>query len=98
MSFPFLRNSFSNFRDFRFQFLVILFYNIYIVMSLNESRSFQSMLTTHNTDLMNNKTTRPDCCYIMTSDKICSLSDATDRELREGHNLAKLYKSGEFNA
>ena len=69
-----------------------------IVMSLNESRSFQSMLTTHNTDLMNNKTTRPDCCYIMTSDKICSLSDASDRELREGHNLAKLYKSGEFNA
>ena len=28
MSFPFIRNSFSNFRDFYFQFLVLLVYNI----------------------------------------------------------------------
>lgn len=68
-----------------------------IVKTLNELSGFQSVLTTHNTGLMNNRITRPDCCYIMTQDRICSLVNATDRELREGHNLAKLYKSGEFD-
>ena len=29
VSFPFIRNSFSNFRDFYFQFLVLLVYNIH---------------------------------------------------------------------
>ena len=33
----------------------------------------------------------------MTDGKITSLRKATDRELREGHNLEKLYKGGEFN-
>lgn len=68
-----------------------------VVRTLNELSNFQSILTTHNTDLMNNKITRPDCCYIMTRERISSLANATDRELREGHNLEKLYKSGEFD-
>lgn len=68
-----------------------------IVKALNKSMTFQSVLTTHNTSLMTNSLTRPDCCYIMTENRITSLKNATDRELREGHNLEKLYKSGEFN-
>ena len=40
---------------------------------------------------------RPDCYFILTENKITSLTNATDRELREGHNLEKLYKSGEFD-
>ena len=67
------------------------------VVKLLNGTNFQTILTTHNTDLMTNKLTRPDCCYIMTRNKISNLSKATTRELREGHNLEKLYKSGEFS-
>lgn len=69
-----------------------------MIETLNKMTGFQSVLTTHNTDLMSNKLTRPDCCFVMTKGKITALCDATDRELREGHNLEKLYKSGEFDA
>ena len=69
----------------------------YIIDKLNSSKNFQSAVTTHNTYLMTNRLTRPDCCFIMTDNKISSLKAATRRELREGHNLEKLYISGEFN-
>ncbi|MBQ8074339.1 MAG: ATP-binding protein [Clostridia bacterium] len=68
----------------------------YIIKKLNQGRNFQSAVTTHNTYLMNNRLTRPDCCFIMTNNKISSLKNATPRELREGHNLEKLFLSGEF--
>ena len=57
----------------------------------------QIVLTTHNTNLMTNDLMRPDCLFILSKDgKITALCDATDRELREGHNLEKLYIGGEF--
>lgn len=40
---------------------------------------------------------RPDCYFILTKNKLTSFANATNRELREGHNLEKLYMSGEFN-
>lgn len=55
------------------------------------------ILTSHNTNLLTNKIMRPDCYFILSGSRIVSIADATDRELREGHNLEKLYKSGEFN-
>lgn len=57
----------------------------------------QVIVTTHNTNLMTNRLMRPDCLFILSrSGTLTALSDATPRELREGHNLEKLYISGEF--
>ena len=57
----------------------------------------QIILTTHNTNLMTNHLMRPDCYFILSqSGQLTALRDATRRELREGHNLEKMYISGEF--
>lgn len=57
----------------------------------------QILLTTHNTNLMTNYLMRPDCLLILSQDgRLTPLCDATERELREGHNLEKLYIAGEF--
>lgn len=59
----------------------------------------QIILTTHNTNLMSNRYFRPDCLFILSRDgRLTALCDATTRELREGHNLEKMYISGEFDA
>lgn len=67
-----------------------------VVQLLNEQSGFQSVLTTHNTYLMQNRLTRPDCCFLMTKNKITNLYDSTDREIREAHNLEKMYINGAF--
>lgn len=57
----------------------------------------QLIMTSHNTNLMTNKIMRPDCLFILSSrGTLTALCDATERELREGHNLEKMYISGEF--
>lgn len=68
-----------------------------IVLRLNSNRSFQSFLTSHNTYLMQNKLTRPDCCFIMTNCKITNLFNSTEKEIREAHNLEKMYRNGAFH-
>ena len=40
---------------------------------------------------------RPDCYLIMDSRGIMSLPDLTDREIREGNNLERLLRGGEFD-
>lgn len=67
-----------------------------IVKRLNSQTSFQSILTSHNTYLMSNKLTRPDCTYILTPQYMKNLSSCTDKELREAHNIEKLYREGAF--
>lgn len=68
-----------------------------IINRLNGCTNMQVILTSHNTYLMQNRLTRPDCCFIMTDNKITSLSNATDKEIREAHNLEKMYVNGAFN-
>ncbi|WP_392448105.1 ATP/GTP-binding protein [Capnocytophaga canis] len=56
----------------------------------------QFVLTTHNTSVMSNDLLRPDCYFIMNKERIASLPYLTDKELREGHNLEKIYKANGF--
>ncbi len=67
-----------------------------LVKKLNEMDNFQTILTSHNTYLMNNEITRPDSCFIMTTNSIKALADCTDKEIREAHNLEKMYRNGAF--
>ena len=58
----------------------------------------QIILTTHDTNIMSNELFRPDCLFILSQKGfITPLNKATKRELREGHNLEKMYISGEFD-
>lgn len=57
----------------------------------------QIVITSHNTNLMTNRLMRPDCMFILSrKGSLTALCNATTRELREGHNLEKMYISGEF--
>ena len=57
----------------------------------------QMIMTSHNTNLMTNRLMRPDCLFILSSSgTLTALCNATLRELREGHNLEKMYIAGEF--
>lgn len=68
-----------------------------VVSMLENEVKCQVVLTSHNTNLLSNKIMRPDCYFILSNGKLKSVVNSTERELREGHNLEKLYKSGEFN-
>lgn len=68
-----------------------------IVNILERMSKAQIIMTSHNTNLLSNRIMRPDCYFILTHDRLTSFANATRRELREGHNLEKLYMSGEFN-
>ncbi|QZE14167.1 AAA family ATPase [Halosquirtibacter laminarini] len=57
----------------------------------------QFILTTHNTSIMTNDLLRPDCYFVMNSQKIKSLPNLTKKELREAHNLSKIYSAGGFD-
>lgn len=69
-----------------------------VIFFKNKYPNTQMILTTHNTNLMTNKLMRPDTLFILSeTGKLTALCDATKRELREGHNLEKMYISGEFD-
>lgn len=57
----------------------------------------QTIMTSHDTSLLDNRRLRPDCCLMMDSDGLSSFADRTDRDLRQAHNLEKMYRGGEFD-
>ncbi len=57
----------------------------------------QFILTTHNTSIITNDLLRPDCYFLMNKTAIRSLANSTSKELREAHNIEKMYKAGSFN-
>lgn len=68
-----------------------------VIKFLLQYKNMQAILTSHNTNLADNKLMRPDCYYILKNGRIKSFVDSTNRELREGHNLSKMLKEGEFD-
>ena len=57
----------------------------------------QVVITTHNTNVMTNELLRPDCYFIMDDKGVTPIYEKTDKELREAHNIEKMYKAGTFN-
>ena len=86
-------------------FLVIDEFDAYYHHELSEKilkiiQSFdnmQSMVTTHTVTLLRTNCTRPDCAFIIDKLGIKNLSNRTDKELREAHNIEKLYRDNRFS-
>jgi AAA15 family ATPase/GTPase len=68
----------------------------FVVKELKKTNT-QVILTTHNTSIMTNDLLRPDCYFLMNKEVIKPLSKCTDRELRFGHNLEKMYRAEAFD-
>lgn len=64
---------------------------------LKKISGVQIFTTTHNTDLMSNDLLRPDGYFLLENNSIKAIADLTDKELRQAHNLQKMYKAGAFN-
>lgn len=60
------------------------------------SLNCQVFTSSHNTYLMTNDLLRPDCNFILNDGKIKPFSDCTDKELRFGHNIEKLFRGNTF--
>lgn len=56
----------------------------------------QVFTSSHNTYLMTNDLLRPDCNFIVDENKIKPLCDCTEKELRFGHNIEKLFRGNTF--
>lgn len=67
-----------------------------ILKLVSDMDNTQAIFTTHNSYLASNELLRPDCYFTLDKGKLVSFVDGTDRELREGHNLEKMLRNGEF--
>lgn len=56
----------------------------------------QVFTSSHNTYLMTNDLLRPDCNFIVYDNKLKALCDCTEKELRFGHNIEKLFRGDAF--
>lgn len=94
---------YKHFKDIKFLFIdeFDAFYHFKlsknIIKNLIEYENMQTVLTSHNTYIVNNDLLRPDCYFRLKDGTLKSFADSTDRELREGHNLEKMLRQGEFD-
>lgn len=56
----------------------------------------QVLLTTHDQTIMDNDLLRPDCYFTLADCKIAAFSEMTAKDIREAHNLQKMYAGGMF--
>ncbi|MDR2968256.1 MAG: ATP-binding protein [Tannerellaceae bacterium] len=56
----------------------------------------QVFTSSHNTYLMTNDLLRPDCNFILNHNQIKPLCECTEKELRFGHNIEKLFRGNAF--
>ena len=56
----------------------------------------QIFVTSHNTYLMSNDLLRPDCNFIINKNQIKPLSLCTEKDLRWGNNIEKMYRANAF--
>lgn len=68
-----------------------------LVRLLRSLENTQVILTTHNTDIMTNDLLRPDCYFMLKEGTIAPLCARTEKDLRQAHNLQKMYKAGAFD-
>jgi hypothetical protein len=69
----------------------------FVIKTLKKINNCQFILTTHDTGVMSNDIMRPDCLFLMYRDKIKSVSSSTGKELRQAHNIEKMYRAGAFD-
>ena len=68
-----------------------------ILDMIHRYSNMQSMVTTHNVTLLNTPEVRPDCAFVLDQDGVINLCNRTDKELREAHNIEKMYRADAFN-
>lgn len=67
------------------------------VLAQIRDSGIQTIVTTHNTSVMSNDLLRPDCYFILEDNKMKSIAESTNKELRKAHNIEKMYRAGAFN-
>lgn len=68
-----------------------------VLKHLTKHLNTQVIMTSHNTNLINNKLMRPDCYFVLEKNTVLPLHRKTDKEIRVGHSLEKMFIAGEFH-
>jgi len=68
-----------------------------LVNILKASTNSQILLTTHNTCLLNNSESRPDCIFIHDGVSIKPLYQKSDREFRRADDIESMFRKGDYS-